>query len=229
MAQRATSTTSTLSVLCTALLSLALIVVLQSRHVSSSSPTQLFTSKLPIHGIAIHAYPNNGSTFHLGPWPYRCNGVDGQNPQMFLDPDCVKRALESAYNYFEGVSGYGNPQPQLTQNRPIWLTETGVLTGHAQLGWNSVQTGYQAPLMNWLLPRMAPTAQPCCAWINAVAWYSTHRSDGADHTASNLLVPTPVTSPALGALTPLGVVWRDMSCLSCACPGYDCITSGGDQ
>ncbi len=179
-------------------------------------------SEIPIDGIVIHAYPNSFSTYHIDTIP-ACQGVHGGMPTWFLDPQCVERAIEDAYRFFQGTE---NPQPGLTQNKPIWVTETGVLTQHTQLAWNSVKTGYQTPLMNWLTPRMAPAAQPCCAWINAVAWYSTHRPD---HSASNLLVPTPVAPPVLGALTPLGVVWRDMSCLNCACPGYDCIISGDGQ
>jgi hypothetical protein len=168
-------------------------------------------SDVPIDGIAIHAYPNNFSTYHTGPTT-ACQR-DG-----FLDPECVQRAIEDAYGFFQNYSSF-NPYASLTQNKPIWLTETGVLTKLTQLDWNSVQTGYQTPLMNWLLPRMVPTAQPCCAWINSVAWYSTHRNaGGVDHTASNLLVPTPASS----ALTPLGEAWHTLSCPGCSCPGYDC-------
>lgn len=186
----------------------------------------------PIHGIAIHAYPNNGSTFHLG--PTRCNGVEPHIPQYHLDPNCVKRAIESAYPYFQGVPGFGNPHPELTKEKPIWLTETGVLIGHSQLSWDSVKTGYQTPLMNWLIPQMAPNTQSCCAWINSVAWYSTHRAitEDLNHTASNLLVPTPMptvapgATPVLGTLTPLGEAWKALRCDECNCPGYDCKTPG---
>lgn len=179
---------------------------------------------VPIDGIAIHAYPNNFSTYHTGP-------TTACQRDVFLDPGCVQRAIEDAYGFFQNYSSL-NPYAGLTQDKPIWLTETGVLTSHTQLAWNSVKTGYQTPLMNWLIPRMAPTAQPCCAWINAVAWYSTHRPV---HSASNLLMPTPMptvvpgTPPVLGTLTPLGVAWKETPCPNCSCPGYDCITSGDGQ
>lgn len=165
-----------------------------------------------LDGIAIHAYPNNASTLHL----------PGCVDKHWLDHACVEDTLSAAYRFFQGTdaSPSHNPHPELTRNKPIWLTETGVLAEKDAsadgrlLSSGRVSEEYLKPLVAWFNAH-TKTGQDA-AYINSMAWYVTFSGDdGTPYT--DLLV-----DPVSGTLTSVGVAWRDATCPLCECPGCDC-------
>ncbi len=171
-----------------------------------------------LDGLALHAYPSDPTTFHAGcQWYY------------YLEPNCVQEALVSAYKFFQGSDGTPsqNLYAALTRNKPIWITEIGVLQnlgytisgGNPQkLTWKLVNEKFETPLLSWLTQNTIPNKS--CAYINGVAWFTTYTPD---YTASNLLDHLAFQAmPSVHQLSPVGATWRDASCPTCRCPGSGC-------
>jgi hypothetical protein len=182
-----------------------------------------FTANLQgrtVDGVAIHAYPNNASTKHTD-----CQ-LNYADPQAYLDPACVQRALVAAHAFFQGTAGTApraNLHPEVTAGKPIWITEIGVLESSAHIDWNAVNSQFLAPMVTWFTAHITPTGDSPC--INSVAWFSTHNyytlPDGTvvvDSTASDLFD----SNAAFPTLTILGATWAAALCPTCACPGPDC-------
>lgn len=163
-----------------------------------------------LDGVAIHAYPNSHSTHHAGV----CHDGD------WLETGCAQAALQSAYKFFQGTDGSPsrNAYPQLTRNKPIWLTETGVLAppgawvGGQPLSLARVSSSYQTPMINWFNAHIK--AEGDLSYINAVAWFVTYSPDTP---YTNLLA-----GPGSSTLTAVGNTWQEASCPLCECPGPDC-------
>ncbi len=181
-----------------------------------------------LDGIALHAYPNHHSTYHTSFDGITCTGVDGNIPDWFLDAPCVEQALRDGYRYLQdtNTSGPGNPHPELTGGRPIWITETGVLydtlshpNWRNELPWSRTRDYYQQPLLTWFRTAAAPLGQPpqepsadCCMWFNSLTWFVSHW---------NWYEATSLLDAPNGNLNALGVNWCDATCLGCSAPGYD--------
>ena len=176
-----------------------------------------------LDGIALHAYPNHYSTYHTPSEGSACPGVDGDNPGWFLDAPCVEQALQDSYKYLQGsnTSGPSNPHPaMISRDRPIWITETGVLYDTAdprhanwrnELPWGNTRTFYQRPLLTWFQTVAVPLGQPpsepnngCCMWFNALAWFVSY---------ANKWQATSLLDAPGGNLNALGVNWRDAASL----------------
>lgn len=163
--------------------------------------TELADQGHTLDGIAIHAYPNSGSSFHQ-------NCLTG--PAGYLDYGCVQRALGDAHGFFQTQSG--------TAAKTIWITEIGSLTSVDQQPWTTTRDGFENPLLSWFSQHIRPGQDR--QYVNAVSWFSTHyKTATEDFTASNLLNHL---QPELKQLTAVGQAWRDRTCPDCACPGPDC-------
>lgn len=170
----------------------------------------------PLDGIAIHVYPKNPSTSHGG-----CSNT-------YLDYGCVQEALTNAYEFFQGTDGTPsqNLYATLTRGKPIWITEIGTLTSVNNQSWISTRDGFEIPMINWF--KQTTVSSGSCAYINGVAWFSTHSKQPVpsptppawDNTASNLL--DHISFPTKRQLSPVGAAWRDASCTTCQCPGSSC-------
>lgn len=177
----------------------------------------------PLDGIALHAYPSNASTYHMGcQWHY------------YLEPGCVQEALISAHRFFQGTDATPsqNLYAMLTRNKPILITEIGTLAALNEsvqgqlLTWARVRDGFEVPMLNWL--KQTSVTGGSYAYINGVSWFSTHAKDPDpthsplryDFTASNLL--DHLSFPVQRRLTEVGTAWRDATCPTCQCPGPSC-------
>ncbi len=165
----------------------------------------------PLDGIALHAYPNNSTTWHSG-----C-------AHSFLDYPCLQRALPDAYKFFQGTDAAPskNNYQSLTIGKPIWITEIGSLTSVDSQSWLSTRNDFESPMIVWFKQNLPPGGS--CQYIDAVAWFATHSKDPNgtwDYTASNLL--NHLTFPAQHQLTAVGVLWRDTTCFNCQCASPNC-------
>lgn len=90
-----------------------------------------------IDGIAIHAYPNNFSSYHSS----GCNtGSVG-----FVDSSCVTSALKDAHDFFQGTDSNlsKNSHPEMTRSKEIWITEIGSLTKVTEQSWSTTRDQFE--------------------------------------------------------------------------------------
>jgi len=148
-------------------------------------------------GVAIHAYPNNASTYHQG-----CTGG-------YLDYQCVKQALLAAHGFFQGLPA--------AAGKPIWITEIGSLTSDRFQSWTTTRDGFENPMLQWFNQHIKPGQD--CQYLNAISWFSTHYyiNQYTDFTASDLL-----NYKQPGQRSPVGEAWKSATCANCQCPGPDC-------
>ncbi len=163
--------------------------------------TELVSQGRALDGIAIHAYPNNASSFHQ-------NCLAGQ--PGYLDYPCVERALVDASGFFQGNFA--------TAGKTIWITEIGSLTSDNLQTWTTTRDGFETPMLTWFNQHIKPGQD--CQYINAISWFSTHyKTQALDYTASDLLN---YKLPDQKQRTPVGETWKNAICTNCQCPGPDC-------